>query len=154
MATFEEIGALMRAIGPAADFAGIREFAEEKAWLVAVTEDLILSVDFDERRGLLVLSADLGVADAKHAAAINRIALVYAQAWYANDGAYLGLDAETLEYRLMATIAIDGVEAGELGARIIRFAAKIEGWRRMVAVQASDNQDLLEEMSRDLVFRV
>lgn len=154
MATFEDIGVLMREIGPAADFAAIQEFAAEKAWLIVLREDLTVGVDLDQRRGLLVLSSDLGVPAAKHEDKINRVALSYAQAWYANDGAYLGRNEETGEYRLYAAIAIDGVEAGELGARIIGFAMKAEGWRTLVALPAADNQDLLEQMSREFLLSV
>lgn len=154
MTYFEFVKRMLESVGSQAGYLEIDFYEEFQFWMIAVTEDAIVSVEIDEAGRQLVISGIAGTPQEASHADVCRIALSYNHLWSSTGGMILSLDPETDELTIRATRTIDGMTLTEFASTVNVVAERMLVLRQMMSLPSGSAALDLDLMSRESVLRI
>lgn len=153
MATIEQIEILMAQVGPLLDPLAIDAFVEDRVWGIALEEDQLVFVKFNEKKNCLVFSIDLGQPPAGDRSLLYEILLQINFHWDATGGVRMGVNAPDGEVVQAFEIGADELDAARLSETLSSFAEVAVAWREVVRNPASV-QTQIPDLPANLAVRV
>jgi hypothetical protein len=130
-----ELGLLMTEIGPWVDAAQVVQH-EEGLWSIVLDEDLVIVVEHDGDRDMLVLTVSLGTPPPEDEAIMHSMLLQTNALWRDTGAIRMGLDSPGGEVVLMADVPLKGLDVDGLGYRLHRYTEAALGWREVISKTA------------------
>lgn len=127
-----DIQAMVTAAAPLAEVVELREF-DETSWVLALSDDLLVSVDHDEARDVLVMTARLGSPQPGQEAELFGLLLRVATQWRDTGGLRMGLDPVDGEVRQIADLPLAALTPESLAAALRDFGQTASAWASVVA---------------------
>jgi hypothetical protein len=129
MTVEQSIELVMKEIGPLADLLAIRAYPQERAWQLAVDEEIIVWAKLAPSTGILVLSAELGPPPDNDRANFYDLLLRYAHAWQATGGLRISkAETDGALWLLRDCCAVD-LPPLEFAEILSDYVAKVYAWR-------------------------
>jgi hypothetical protein len=132
----ERVGRLMEEVGPIADLCLVDAFPADDVWQVAIDADVMVLVEVDPSRRVVVLSTELGTPAAGAREALYELLLCYSHTWGATGGMRLSLGTPGGAVWLLCDCAAQEMTAVELGKQLRSFGARARAWREIVAAHS------------------
>lgn len=154
MTYFEFVKLMLESVGPQAGYLEIDFYEEFQFWMIAVTEEAVVSVEIDEIGRQLVISGIAGVPQEANHSDICQIALAYNHLWSSTGGLVLSLDLETNELTIRAHRTIDGLTLTELASTVNVVADRMLVLRKLMALPPSTARADLDLLSSESVLRL
>ena len=126
-----ELDQLVAQAAPLTDALEVREDSET-SWVFAMTEEILISVDFDDTRDVVVLTANLGKPPTGNAQALYALLLEMTTLWRDTGGLRMGLDAADGFVTQVIDLSVRGLEAPRLAEALANFAELATAWRRIL----------------------
>ena len=133
----DQVNALFAQLGPVLNPLAIEANAETKAWGIALEEDLMVLAQFDEEKGCLVLSTEVGAPAPGDRTALYELLLRANYHWDATGGVRLAINGPDGEVFQVVEIPVDGSDATRLSAIVTSYAESAKAWREIVQGLAS-----------------
>lgn len=130
----EIVSAALAHVAHRQNYIVVDEYAPEKMWHIAPTEDCEIFAELAEDRGVLVVSSPLGRPVEGRMAATARLALQYSHIWKTSGGFRLAQDGASGEFGIFLELAARGLTGEELDAAMKRFVDVAREWRKIVAL--------------------
>ena len=144
MATLEQIEILMSGVGPVLDPLAIDASAEPRCWGIAMAEDLVVLVQFDEQKNSLVLSGDLGAPPAGDRTALYEVLLQMNYHWETTGGVRMAIDGPGGEVTQLFEMPADGLDPSRLARILSSFADAAKAWRGIVERPSSAQSSTMD----------
>lgn len=150
----DQVNALFAQLGPVLNPLAIEANEETKAWGIALEEDLMVLAQFDEEKGCLVLSTELGAPAPGDRTALYELLLRANYHWDATGGVRLAINGPDGEVFQVVEIPVDGSDATRLSAIVTSYAESAKAWREIVQGLASGSAPPPEELPANLGLRI
>lgn len=106
----------------------VREYSDT-SWVFAVTDDVFVSVDHDEERDVLVLTANIGKPPGSNAIEVYELLLQMATQWRDTGGLRMGLDRPDGFVTQIYDLPRADLRADRFAAALENFAQVADAWR-------------------------
>lgn len=126
-----ELDRLVAQAAPMTDALEVREYSDT-SWVFAMTEETLISVDFDETRDVVVLTANLGKPAAGDEQATYALMLEMTTLWRDTGGLRMGLDAADGFATQVIDLGIAGLDASRLAEALENFTETAIAWRSIL----------------------
>ena len=126
-----ELDRLVAQAAPLTDALEVREYSDI-SWVFAMTEEILVSVDFDDTRDVVVLTANLGKPAAGNLQATYALLLEMTTLWRDTGGLRMGLDAADGFVTQVIDLSVRGLDAPRLAAALANFAELANAWRSIL----------------------
>jgi hypothetical protein len=135
----------MAGVGPVLDPLSIDAVPDEKAWGVAFEDELVVLIQFDERKNCLVLTSELGAPPPGDRMALYEMLLQINYHWDTTGGNLMGINGPEGDVVQMFEIGADGLDVTRFSGILSSFADTAKGWRDLVrrpAAAKTNSRDL------------
>ena len=153
MATLEQIEILMSGLGPVLDPLAIDASVEPRCWGIAMAEDLVVLVQFDERKNCLVLSCELGSPPAGDRTKLYETLLQMNYHWETTGGNRMAIDGPAGNVVQLFEMGVHDIDVSRLSRVISTFAGTAKAWRDYIS-RDSSSQSLPPAMSGNAGIKV
>jgi Tir chaperone protein (CesT) family len=133
MTPYESISEALAKTGGVLECECVVAFPDLDAWTVALDEESELELAFDERLGLIHVSADVGVCPNQPDKGLLETLLQYNEQWLATGGVRFGLDGARRQFTLTASFPSSDIEAETLARRLAGLGNLIREWRSLLS---------------------
>ena len=128
----DQVNALFAQLGPVLNPLAIEASEENKSWGIALEEGLMVLAQFDEQKGCLVLSTELGAPTPGDRTALYELLLQANYHWESTGGVRLAINGPGGEVFQVFEIPVDGSDVTRLSAIVAAYADSARAWRDII----------------------
>ena len=134
----ERIRQMMKEIGAQMDLGEVLEFDEGQLWTLAVTEEIVVEVDYDEAFDKLVFSTHVGPVPEKARLMVYELVLQYNYSWETTGGGRIALDGPGGDLILIFDQPATDIESSQLQTLVTNMSTQTGLWREYLAQTGDD----------------
>ena len=128
----ERFNELLDEAGRIVDILVMDEYPDEHFWHLALDRDTLVFAEIDEKRGVLMLSCDVGTVSQPEQGRIYELFLRYNHGPAAQYGTYLSLASATGPVWLWCESSVSTLDRTSLADLLATFRRKAGGWKKIV----------------------
>lgn len=152
--TFEQVTIFIAQLGPVLNPLAIEASEETKSWGIALEDDLMVLVQFDEAKGGLVLTCDLGAPTPGDRTALYQLLLQANYHWKSTGGVRLAINGPGGDVFQVFEVPVDGSDVARLSAIVAAYADTAKAWREIIQGVGSAPAPSTEDLPSNLGLRI
>lgn len=151
-ALLQKLRHILIELGPISQFSAVVESRNGDAWSIVTQQKTRVDILLDIKRGVAVLSSDIGVPVAKDGS-FETLALKFNFGWLESGGATLSIDPQDGSASIACAVAVSALDARSLISTVDRFAGLADGWRKIAASAQAGRPDVLAVAAEGFMIR-